>query len=239
MNAMLREMQMMMAQGSAAPAHDVAYVGALSIVAPSGGSQTMHLTLPAGCAAGDFAVVTGNMDGLISDGNGMSISGGVTLLAATSFGSDGETSAVIGKFLTSTDITNGYVTVSKTGPFSSSFTGFVARYVNTTTPLYAGSTWNPENTASTNPTATGTSISVPTGGLGIWACFLDISGSDNGFINTPTGWTLAKLAQESFATQAVCYKTFASSGSTGAVSAATASSDQVAWAVWMGALNPA
>lgn len=224
---------------STGPAHDVAYIGALSLAAPSGGSQTMHLTLPAGSAAGDLAVVTGNMDGQISDGDGMSISGGVTLLAATSFGTDGETSCVIGKFLTSTDITNGYVTVSKTGPYSSSFTGLVARYVNTTTPLYAGSSWNPQNTASTNPTATGISISVPTGGLALWACFLDISGSDNGSVTTPTGWSLVRLAQESFATQCVAYKAFASAGSTGAVSGATGSSQQVAWAVWMGALNPA
>jgi hypothetical protein len=216
----------------------VSYVGALSSAGPNGGTQTFNLTLPSGCAAGDFAVVTGNMDGLISNGDGMSISGGVTLLPATSFGSDGETSCIIGKFLTSTDITNGYVTVTKTGPYSSGFTGFVARGVNTTTPLYVGSTWNKDDTASTNPTATGTSIPVPAGGLAIWACFLDISGSDGGFINTPSAWTLAKLAQEIYATQAVCYDLFASAGSTGAVSAATASSDQVAWAVWMGALQP-
>jgi hypothetical protein len=222
---------------SATPLVHAFNVTAASTVIVQVGSATIftatsgNLTLPTGCQAGDVLVIANRGAGMPAP------SGFTTLLVLTSYGTSGRKSAIYAKALTSTDISNGYVTVASN---ANTCTASAWRNVNTTTLT------NAIGTLGTGPAVAGAVTMVAPGiTTTVDGCMLlyfgmpDQNSSATGTFTDPSGWTNVAHNMTTLRAHTVDSLLQTSKGATGDITATETVTGTWPWGAILIALQPA
>lgn len=214
-------LMMMMATQSATPP------GGVTVVGTSSGHTTTTSTtivLPAGCAAGDYAVIA------VSRSSAVTItppSGAVDLLSDYVFYTTTLIAHVYGYTLTSTDITNGSISFSSSGGTANWYELVVVHSASGTPSVDvtgSAATASPNNTHPINCPAN----SVTTTGaneLVLAFAFVGLASTVSVTYTTPSGWTFVDATSVSYSYQMAVYSLVQSSaGATGNASITATSS---------------
>jgi hypothetical protein len=207
-NALLREMQLMMARGAASPGGSVSFIG--SCAATYGAISS--IALPPGCAAGDTLLI------VYHAGNSGTITppSGSTTIIADGVYTSGRHVRVYGYPLTSADVTAGSVSLSVS---SYAITPAVFRGVNVASMVDVLGTLN---TLSGNRPVIITATGVTTTKPGDMLIFVGAVASGGGAIGTftpPSGYGSVNNTNNSSYATILAYQPQAIAGATGDVSA--------------------
>lgn len=183
-----------------------------------------NIALPSGCQAGDYCVIG------TSRLNTCTITppaGTADVMADFTYYSTTYIAHVYGYVLTSTDITNGYISYSATNT-SNWYSLIVIRGANATTPIDVVGTpasASPNNTTSINCPINGVTTTAAND-LVIAFAFAEVGPSASITFGTPTGWNAGVVPTSYNYQVATCHMTQVGAGATGdaVMSAATASS---------------
>lgn len=187
-------------------------------------SGSTNIALPSGCQAGDYCVIG------TSRLNTCTITppaGATDVMADFTYYSTTYIAHVYGYTLTSTDVTNGYISYSASST-PNWYSLVVIRGANATTPVDVAGTpasASPNNASSINCPINGVTTTAPND-LVIAFAFAEVGPSASVTFGTPTGWTAGVVPTSYNYQVATCHMTQVTAGATGSavMSATTASS---------------
>lgn len=192
----------------------ITYIGYYSIFRVSTG--TISVTLPAGSAANDCAVILTSQD---TTSNAYTMPTGAMAIFSGYFGADGQQYQDALYFLTATDVTNGHINLTDNNGNDSTIIVLFFRGVNTTSPLNASLATTSDSNVPSPVSLTANSITTTVANcMLVYHGFPDtVQNNTSSFGAYPGSWTKVVDELGTWADSTAGYLLQASAGATGTV----------------------